>query len=73
MLCSGILQTNFLKRILYWDVHPLIFQNVPVDIGIAMGQTSVATGASHRCATVQGRDLKIKVQQPHTLQQCPVA
>lgn len=25
-LCSGILQTNLSKRILYWDAHPLLFQ-----------------------------------------------
>lgn len=45
MAVQWILQTDLIKRMLYWNVDPLIFQvfwNVPLDFGIANGQTCVA-------------------------------
>ena len=79
-LCSGILQTNLIKRILYWDVLPLLFQgflSVHVDIGIAMGQASIAltvySSKSQMWHSPRRRLLKIKVQRLHTPQHCPTA
>lgn len=80
MLCSEILQTNLIKRILYWDVLPLLFQvslSAPLDIGIAMGQASIAPTVyrtkSQMCHSPRRRLLKTKVQQLHAPEHCPTA